>query len=219
MSLNRKTPKANLRKNYKVYLELGLVVVLALLIVAMKVEWRSGASNMDFTKEQEVVKMKDVVRTQQQKQPPPPPQPQVPVEVPNEMELTDQQINLDSDFDLNEKLTPPQPPQPGSEKGAEERIFQAVQHMPQLLNKQEFYGGVEYPRSCKLANIEGTVYVRFVVTGTGEITNAKILRGIGGGCDEYALNYVVNNAKFSPGRQRGTPVSVRYTLPITFNLR
>lgn len=98
-------------------------------------------------------------------------------------------------------------------------VFEAVQHMPELLNKREFYSNVEYPRGCRLAGIEGTVYVSFVVTGTGEVTNAKVIRGIGGGCDEYALQYIVENAKFSPGRQRGKPVAVRFTLPITFRLR
>lgn len=98
-------------------------------------------------------------------------------------------------------------------------VFAAVQHMPELLNKKEFYGNVEYPRGCRLAGIEGTVYVSFVVTGTGDVINAKVIRGIGGGCDEYALQYIVENAKFSPGKQRGQPVAVKFTLPITFRLR
>ncbi len=218
MSLNRKTPKADLRKGYKVKLELGLIAVLALLIIAMKVEWRGGESDMDFSQEQEVVQMKEVVRTQQKKQPPPPPTPTVPVEVPNEKVLTDQEINLDMDFDLNEPLTAPEPPQ-NTGAGAEEKIFSAVQQMPVLTNREEFYGNVEYPRSCRLANVEGTVYVNFVVTETGEIENARVIQGIGAGCDEYALNYVVNNAEFQPGYQRGEAVSVRYTLNIVFNLR
>lgn len=218
--MNRKNPKADLRKNYRIFLELGLIAVLLICIAAFKIEFRAGQTNLDkYTKEQEVVKMKKVVRTQQQKQPPPPPKPQVPVEVPNEKVLTDQNIQLDADFDLNEPLTPPQPPQPDNGEGAQEKVFMAVQHMPQLKNKKDFYAGVEYPRSCRIAGIEGTVYVSFVVTGTGEVTNAKVIRGIGGGCDEYALNYVLNNANFSPGRQRGKPVSVQYTLPILFNLR
>lgn len=222
MSLNRKKPKADLRKNYRVLLEFGIIIVLALLIVAMKVELRGSQKKMDFSQEQEIVKMKEVVRTQQKKQPPPPPQPTVPVEVPNDKVLKNQNINLDADFDLNEKLSAPKPPQ-NAGKGKEEKVFMAVQHMPEMTNKKEFYSNQEYPRACRQAGIEGTVYVSFVVTGKGQITDAKVVRGvganIGGPCDEYAVKYIVNNAKFSPGRQRGKPVSVRYTLPIRFQLR
>src|SRR5699024_10111077 len=116
MSGNRKKPKADLRKYYTVFLELGLVVTLLLFIVAMKVEIRSGGSDVDYTEEQEVVEMKEVVRTQQQKQPPPPPRPQVPVEVPNDQVIDDDiQINLDSDLDFDEPL--PEPP-PKEEAGS-----------------------------------------------------------------------------------------------------
>lgn len=164
--------------------------------------------------------MKEVVRTQQKKQPPPPPEPQVPVEVPNDKVLKNQDVNLDSDFDLNEKLSPPKPPQSGKQGGGkDEKVFMAVQHMPKLTNKKEFYSSYEYPPSCKRAGIEGTVYISFVVSKSGQVTNAKVVRGIGGGCDEYALKYVKKHAQFSPGRQRGKPVPVKFTLPITFRLR
>ncbi len=220
MSLNRKTPKADLRKNYKVYLEFGLVVVLALLIVAMKLEFRGGENTMDFTKEQEVVKMKEVVRTQQKKQTPPPPRPTVPVEVPNEKILTDQNINLDADFDLNEKLTPPDPPETGTEEGAQEKVFVAVQNMPQLkMSRAELQSKVEYPRSCRMANIEGTVIVQFVVGTNGELTDFQVIQGIGGGCDEAAVEAIRKYAEFTVGRQRGKPVPVRMSFPIVFRLQ
>ncbi|MDX1642615.1 MAG: TonB family protein, partial [Balneolaceae bacterium] len=66
-------------------------------------------------------------------------------------------------------------------------------------------------------SIEGRVYVQFIVNEQGDVEDAKVIRGIGGGADEEALR-VVRQAKFEPGMQRGRPVRVQYSLPIFFRL-
>jgi protein TonB len=68
------------------------------------------------------------------------------------------------------------------------------------------------------ANIQGRVYLQFIVNENGDVENPVVLRGIGGGCDEEAIR-VIRETKFSPGLQRGRPVRVRYALPIIFMLR
>ena len=65
--------------------------------------------------------------------------------------------------------------------------------------------------------IEGRVTVQFIVNEKGEPTNPRVIRGIGGGCDEEALR-LVKQARFKPGMQRGVPVRVQYSLPIVFRL-
>ena len=77
---------------------------------------------------------------------------------------------------------------------------------------------IEYPERALRANIEGRVYVRFIVNEKGEVENPEVVRGIGGGCDEEALR-VVKMAKFKPGLQRGIPVRVQYNLPIIFRIK
>ena len=67
-------------------------------------------------------------------------------------------------------------------------------------------------------NIEGLVLVSFVVEKDGNISNASVLRGIGGGCDEEALRVVARMPAWKPGQQGGKPVRVRYTLPMRFKL-
>ncbi|MEZ4737873.1 MAG: energy transducer TonB [Flavobacteriales bacterium] len=69
------------------------------------------------------------------------------------------------------------------------------------------------------ASISGVVYVTFVVGKDGKIGDAKVLRGIGGGCDEEALRVVRSMPAWKPGKQRGKPVTVQYNLPIHFTLR
>ena len=77
---------------------------------------------------------------------------------------------------------------------------------------------IQYPVDAKESNIEGTVYVAFVIETDGMVSNVKILRGIGGGCDEEAVRVVKGMPKWAPGKQRGKPVRVLFTLPIKFVL-
>ncbi|NGP88410.1 energy transducer TonB [Fodinibius halophilus] len=216
MRSDRKKPKSDLRNYYTVFLQLGMVAVLLIFIVAMKVEFVAEKPNTDLTEEQEVTKMEDIVQTKQEETPPPPPRPQVPVEVPNDEIIEDQSIDLDAEMSLDEPLDMPPPPE---EEDDGEDFFVAVENMPKLkgglagLQKQ-----IEYPEMARKAGIEGRVIIQFVVTENGNVENPRVIRGIGGGCDKEALR-VVKKAEFQPGRQRGKPVRVQYSLPITFQLQ
>ena len=216
MQSNRKKPKADLRKYYTVFLELGLVVVLIIFIAAMKVDFRSAADNADLTEEQEVVEMEEIQRTEQQEKPPPPPRPQVPVEVPNDEIVEDQDINLDAEINLDEPLDMPPPPE---EEEEEEDFFVVVENMPELIGgMRKLQGCVNYPEMARKAGIEGRVIVQFVVNQNGRVEDPRVIRGIGGGADDEALR-CVKQAEFKPGRQRGKPVRVQYSLPVIFKLQ
>jgi TonB family protein len=80
-----------------------------------------------------------------------------------------------------------------------------------------FKRNLQYPEMAKANNIEGRVFVRFVVEKDGTVSNVAVLRGIGGGCDEEALR-VVKLMQWNPGRQNGSALRVQYTLPILFSL-
>ncbi|MBQ2386318.1 MAG: energy transducer TonB [Bacteroidales bacterium] len=93
----------------------------------------------------------------------------------------------------------------------------------------EFPGGMEamyayivknlkYPEAAKEKGIEGRVFVSFIIEKDGSISNVKILRGIGGGCEEAAVEMIKNMPKWKPGTQRGKPVRVQFNLPIKFEL-
>jgi protein TonB len=68
------------------------------------------------------------------------------------------------------------------------------------------------------AGIQGTVFVTFVVERDGNITDVRVLRGVGGGLDEEAVRVVRNMPRWTPGRQRGQAVRVQFNLPIRFVL-
>lgn len=105
----------------------------------------------------------------------------------------------------------------------EAEIFTVVEQMP------EYPGGmkalvtylsenIQYPQEAKDKGIQGRVFINFVLDTDGSVTNAKLLRGIGGGCDEEAIRVVSAMPNWKPGMQRDTPVRVSYNLPIKFAL-
>lgn len=76
-----------------------------------------------------------------------------------------------------------------------------------------------YPEHARENELEGKVYVQFVVNADGSLSNVRLARGIGYGCDEEALRLVRSMPSWVPGSQQGQAVPVRYTLPITFVLK
>ena len=77
---------------------------------------------------------------------------------------------------------------------------------------------IQYPELARTNGIEGRVAVQFVVNEDGSITDVKVTRGIGGGCDEEAVRVIKSMPKWKPGRNNGVPVKVYFTQPITFRL-
>jgi len=75
-----------------------------------------------------------------------------------------------------------------------------------------------YPQSALNAEIQGIVYVSFVVEKDGSVSEPKILRGIDPDCDAEAIRVVMSLPNWTPGKQRGAPIRVQYNLPIKFKL-
>lgn len=104
-----------------------------------------------------------------------------------------------------------------------EGVFTVVEQPPQFLGGMPalsayLSGNLKYPKKAAKKNIEGTVYVNFVVNTAGKVIDVKVLKGIGYGCDEEAARVVKKMPNWVPGTQKGEKVSVRYNLPIKFKL-
>lgn len=211
----------DLRKNYPIYVQVGLILTLGLLITAFNVDLRTGETDKWDLMDQEIVEMEEVLQTEQIEEPPPPPRPPVPVEVPNDEALDDVELDLDASLDLDEPVanTPPPPPGDAEEEDEEPEIFVIVENMPELIGGLgSIQQKIRYPDIAKKAGVEGRVFVQFVVDEEGNVLEPEVTRGIGAGCDEEALR-AVRQAKFKPGKQRGKPVRVKMSLPITFRLK
>ncbi|MCC6401518.1 MAG: TonB family protein [Flavobacteriales bacterium] len=115
----------------------------------------------------------------------------------------------------------PPPPPPVEE---EVMMFAAVEEKPTFPGGEaEFYKylgkNVKYPQMEAEQGIEGRVFVEFVVDKDGSITEVRTVRGVSAGLDKEATRVMKASPKWSPGKQNGRPVKVRYVIPINFDLR
>jgi periplasmic protein TonB len=121
---------------------------------------------------------------------------------------------------------PPEAPEGNGKKEVKEEedkpfiIVEQVPEFPDGLKAMYLFlrDNIKYPAVARENNIEGNVFVGFVVGKDGAIRDIIIKRGIGGGCNEEAMRVVGLMPKWKAGRQNGRPVSVAYTLPIKFKL-
>ena len=219
----RKSDKANIRNRYPIYIEVGLILALVILLVAFKANFETGESMEIVQQEQEIVQMEEIQQTEQVQKPPPPPKPPVPVEVPDDEVLDEEELQLDASLNIDESPTNLPPPPPEEEEEAEPEVFMIVEDMPEMQPNQtegmrQLGQCIEYPEIAKKAGVEGRVFVQFVVDEQGNVQTPTVTRGLGAGTDQEALR-CVQTLTFTPGRQRGKPVKVKMSLPVTFRLR
>ena len=105
----------------------------------------------------------------------------------------------------------------------EDTVYQIVEQMPQYTGGEEAMmkyvaENIKYPQAAKDKNIAGRVFVSFVIEKDGSVNEVKVMRGIGGGCDEEAVRVIKGMPKWKPGIQKGKPVRVSYMMPINFKL-
>jgi protein TonB len=103
------------------------------------------------------------------------------------------------------------------------KIFTAVEKNPEFQGGLEAFGrylskNIHYPAVARENNVQGKVYLQFVVEKDGALTDIKVLRSLGSGTDEEAIRVLKNSPRWKPGIQNGRPVRVYYTVPISFTL-
>lgn len=216
----RKEDGADLRQWYRLFVQVGLTLALLLLVVAFQLDYSRGQSFQVDLQEQETVEMEEIQQTEQQNEPPPPPKPPVPVEVPNNETIENQDVDFDASLDLDQSLDTSQgPPAPEEEEEEQEQeIFVVVEEQPQCGGVKALQQEVEYPDFARKAGIEGRVFVQFVVNEEGNVVQPKVTRGVHKLLNEEALR-AVQELNCEPGMQRGNPVKVRMSLPVTFRLQ
>ena len=222
----KKNPKVDLENKKGIFLEIGLI--LALLFVFVAFEYKSyDKQTIDLSaRAVEDITEEIIPITEQKVKPPPPPPPKQVTQiriVEDDVEV-DEDIEIDVDADDETVFEEYIAPEEDEEEVLETEIFTVVESMP------EFPGGmgelmkylaknIKYPPLAKESGIQGRVFINFVVEPTGAISNVKVLRGIGGGCDEEAVRVVASMPKWKPGKQRGKSVRVSYNLPVKFTLQ
>ncbi|GAB4317698.1 MAG: energy transducer TonB [Bacteroidales bacterium] len=222
----KKSPKADLENKKIIFVEIGLVIALAAVLLAF--EWKSyekqeiELGSLNINVEEEMVEV--TVQQNQPPPPPPPPQQTTIIEiVENDMEIEDDiEIDVEADQEtVVEEYVPVEEEE--EEEEEQQQIFTVVESMPQFpggdaARIKYLQENIVYPTLARESGIQGRVFVTFVVEKDGSVTDVKVLRGIGGGCDEEAVRVIENMPKWIPGKQRGKPVRVQYNMPILFKL-
>ena len=224
----KKSPKADLEKGKLTGILMGMIVGLAVMFVGF--EWSDreitivqdeGVADVIAEEEIEITRPEDTP-------PPPPPAPAIAEElnvVEDDVKLDDVEIASSEDDATaaqQEAYVPPAVVE--EEEESEQQIFTVVEKMP------EFPGGmaalmkylanaIKYPVIAQENGIQGRVSCSFVINKDGSIVDAVVLRGVDPSLDKEALRVINAMPKWKPGEQRGKPVRVKYTVPVTFRLQ
>ena len=223
----KKSKKADLESRRSQFVLAGLVIVLGLLLLAF--EWTSSPiENNMFDQGEELVAEEEMIPiTRQQETPPPPPPP--PPQVVEVLQIVEDDVDIEEfefdDIEADEDMEMDFVAFEEEEEEVAEEVFFIVEDMPSFKG-----GGLEafrnwvqksmvYPEIAQENGIQGKVYVQFAVNAAGKVVDAKVVRGVDPALDQEALRAVKNSPSWSPGKQRGRPVKVQFTMPIVFLLQ
>ena len=211
----KKNLEVNLERKKGLFLQIGLIITLLIVLVAFEYKsyeksvYNLGQLNLDDL-EEEIIP----ITKQELKPPPPPPPPPEVIEIVEDDVVIEDEIEIedtesDEDLEIVEE--------------DDEEFFMVVENMP------DFPGGdvglmkyiqknVKYPAIAKEYNIQGKVFIQFIVDKSGSVTNVKVVRGVDKNLDAEAVRVIKSLPKYKPGKQRGKPVRVMFTVPINFTL-
>jgi len=230
-----------LRKKYRKYVTISMMITLIILIGV--IAYPVIASYIYKTKliKEEKTVATEILNAPKEDLPPPPPPPPPPEAMAEKVKFTVPKVvedtvetGLATQDDLSTKGNTEAPPE--EEIKVEETKTQVIEEAPKaeiftVVEEQPGYPGgdearikflqenIKYPEEAKELGVQGKVFVTFVVEVDGSITDVRVLRGIGAGCDEEAIRVVKSMPKWVPGKQRGVPVRVQFNLPIKFTLQ
>ena len=223
----KKSPKANLENKKLMFMQIGLIISLLIAWLAFehksydKLKIDESLLNREVVLDEEMVEI-----TKQEEQKPQPvetPQQTTQLEI-VEDDVETEDLNINAEVEQNEVIEEYIAPEVVEEEVVEQEIFQIVEEMPAFPGGEaklmEYVGkNIKYPQIARETGIQGRVFIGFVVEPDGSVSNVKLLRGIGGGCDEEAMRVVKSMPKWKPGKQRGKAVRVSYQIPVYFKLQ
>lgn len=212
-----KNPKADLRKLYYRTFEVSLILSLAVIVAAFKFSPQVAKIESVKTDPQEIIKVEDIINTVQKPDIPPPPKaPQIiAATIDNPM---DNFLPPGID-DYTPVPLPDIPPTKPNVDLSDETFFEVIEELPSPIGGlKAIQEKVHYTEIARRAGVEGTVYIQAKINKNGDVVDATVLKGLGAGLDEEALN-AVKTTKFVPGKQRGKAVNVKMVIPIKFVLK
>ena len=234
----KKSKKADLEGTKSTGLLIGYIVALAAMFACFEYTTRTYAetdvvySTVAYVSEEEVIPITQPIFTAA---PPPPAETPAVAEildiVDNNTDIEEEKIETSEDTheaqsgpSVQAAGPPMAAPGPAVEEGDENDIFEVVEQNPSFPGGEAelmkwLHKNLKYPPVAQENGIQGKVYIQFVVNKDGSIVDPKIIRSADTSLDKEAMRVVQAMPKWTPGKQRGKAVRVRFTLPITFRLQ
>ena len=226
----KKSEKANLENKKLLFVEIGLVVSLAITLFAF--EWTSTETETAVLEDNtEVLIEEEMISTQMETPPPPPAAPKIPV-LSDQIDIVDDEIEIEDDMFMNLEDDASLGVEIMDYVEVEEEVVEEEAIPFQLVEeKPSFQGGdanqfskwvnsrLVYPEIAKENGVQGRVTLQFTVEKDGSVTKVKVLRGVDPSLDKEAVRVVSQSPKWKPGKQRDRAVPVTYTFPVIFQLR
>ena len=226
----KKSEKANLENKKLLFVEIGLVISLAITLFAF--EWTSKETNVATLDDNtQVVLEEEIIPITQETPPPPPAAPKIPI-LSDQIDIVDDEIELDDDMFMNLEDDASLGVEIMDYVVVEEEVVEEEAIPFQLVEENpSFQGGdanqfskwvnqrLVYPEIAKENGVQGRVTLQFTVEKDGSVTKVKVLRGVDPSLDKEAVRVVSQSPKWKPGKQRDRAVPVPYTFPVIFQLR
>ena len=226
----KKTEKASLENKKLLFVEIGLVVSLAITLFAF--EWTSTETETALLEDTtEILIEEEIISTQMETPPPPPEAPKIPV-LSDQIDIVDDEIEIEDDMFMNLEDDASLGVEIMDYVEVEEEVVEEEAIPFQLVEeKPSFQGGdanqfskwvnsrLVYPEIAKENGVQGRVTLQFTVEKDGSVTKVKVLRGVDPSLDKEAVRVVSSSPKWKPGKQRDRAVPVTYTFPVIFQLR
>lgn len=215
----KKYDEANLNNYHGVFLRFGMIFSLGLVILAFS--WTTYEKQVKSLGEVVALDEFEIEPPQTKREPPPPPPPPPPeIKVIEDDEIIEEEIEIDIEIEEDTEIEMPEVIE--EEEVDEDEIFQVVEEMPEFPGGEKallkYLASIPYPAIAKENDIEGSVFIRFIIDQNGNVTNVTIAKGTDKILNEAALKHVKKMPNWTPGKQRGKAVKVQYVVPIKFRL-
>lgn len=222
----KKSQNANLENRKLMFTQIGLIISLAITWAAFEYKSYNKRELSFDVRNTEVVEeeMVEITKQEQKPQPVEVPKQTTQIEIVKNDEVVEDKLDINAEVEQNEVIEEYVAPEVEEEEIKEEEIFVIVEEMPSFpggdVKMMEYLAkNIKYPQMARESGIQGRVFINFVVEPDGHVSNVKVIRGIGGGCDEEAVRVVKAMPKWKAGKQRGKAVRVSYNLPVNFRLQ
>ncbi len=223
----KKSPKADLNNKKGLFLEIGLIFALLLTIAAFA--YTQKERNVEIIEASMEVVEEEITDITTQDQKPPEPPKKVEMQVLSDvLNVVTNDTKIDTEFDFSEfseDIEIVQNIEVVEEAAEDDAPFIIAEEMPKFQGgdlmkfRSWVQGKLKYPQIAQENGISGKVTLTFVIERDGSLTNIQVMQSPDRSLADEAVRVLQSSPKWTPGKQRNSPVRVRYTLPVEFRIQ